>query len=97
MEPGTGSHAPASFEPAFRRLQSVISQDDARLFESTTIKDVWDAAKQIERQLSQRKSLRGMQRIRPFLSGIEQFAGVIEVLCQGELSPQYSRVCDRWL
>ncbi|KAG8532913.1 uncharacterized protein KY384_002791 [Bacidia gigantensis] len=74
-------HLPASFELAFRRLKDQIDEDDARTFHSTTMKDVWDAAKHIERQLEQRRSLRGFNRIRPFLTGIEQYSNVVAVLC----------------
>lgn len=47
------------------------------------MEDVWTTAREIETQLQQRRSLRGFRRIEPFLHGIEQYAGVIEVLCQG--------------
>lgn len=74
---------PASFGIAFERLRDSVSKDDARSFASTTMKDVWTTAKEIETQLQRRNSLRGFRRIAPFLTGIEQYAGVIEVLCQG--------------
>lgn len=74
---------PAAFDPAFRRLQDIVSRDDARTLESNTIKDVWDAVKQIEHQLQQRRLLRGLRRIQPLLSGIEQYSSVMAVLCEG--------------
>ena len=72
---------PASFDVAFRGLRADISPDDARTFASTRLEDVWDAAKQVERELEQRKSLIGFQRIRPFLEGIEQYDKIMGVLC----------------
>ncbi len=74
---------PTSFGIAFERLKNSVSKDDARLFMSTKMEDVWIAAREIERQLQLRRSLRGFHRIQPFLAGIEKYSGVIEVLCQG--------------
>ena len=72
---------PSSFDVALRRLNDEVSLDDRRSFNLTAMQDVWDSAKQIERQLGQRRSLIGFQRIRPFLEGIEQYSKVIGVLC----------------
>lgn len=72
-----------SFGIASQRLKDSVSKDDARNFTSTTMKDVWETARHIERQLQLRGSLRGFHRIQPFLAGIEKYAGIIEVLCQG--------------
>ena len=47
------------------------------------MEDVRKTALEIEDQLQQRRTLRGFVRIRPFLTGIEQYSGVVEVLCQG--------------
>lgn len=60
-----------------------MSKDDARNVASTTMEDVWTAAKDIECQLQLRRSLRGFRRIQPFLAGIEQYSKVIEVVCNG--------------
>jgi len=76
-----GATLPLSFSIAFERLKDSVSKDDARSFASTTMEDVWTAAKAIERQLESRRSLRGFHRIQPFLSGLEQYSKVIEVLC----------------
>lgn len=73
---------PISFDTAFRRLKDQVSPDDERLFSSTSMEDVWETAREIEHRLQQRRSLRGFVRIRPFLTGIEQYSGVVEVLCQ---------------
>ena len=47
------------------------------------MEDVWAAARNIEAQLEVRQSLRNLRRIEPFLAGIEQYARVVEVLCNG--------------
>ena len=83
MASSQNSGPPASFDPAFRRLRDLVDQNDAHAFDTTTMNDVWNAAEQIERQLEQRRSLRGFRRIQPFLAGIEQYSKVIEVLCNG--------------
>ena len=75
--------APVSFHIAFERLQDLMNRDDARAMASTTMEDVWIAAKDIEHQLELRRSLRGFRRIQPFLAGIEQYSKVIEVVCNG--------------
>ena len=60
-----------------------MSEDEARNFASTTMKDVWAAVRDVENHLQSRRCLRGFHRIRPFLAGLEQYSGVVEVLCQG--------------
>ena len=74
---------PTSFTVAFERLRDSISKTDAQSFASTTLEDVWTTAKEIERYLQQRRSLRSFRRMEPFLKGIEQYSRIIEVLCQG--------------
>ena len=74
---------PVSFNVAFDRLKELMSKDDARAMATTTMEDVWTAAKEIEQQLELRRSLRGLRRIQPFLAGIEQYSKVVEVVCNG--------------
>lgn len=74
---------PVSFQIAFERLKDLMSKDDNRALASTTMEDVWTSARDIERQLQMRRSLRGFRRIQPFLSGIEQYSKVVEVMCNG--------------
>ena len=81
MASNTSAAPPPPFSAAFERLKEVISQDDARTFASTTMQDVWKAARDIEHQLEARRSLRGFRRLQIFLTGIEQYSKVIETLC----------------
>lgn len=74
---------PVAFNTAFERLKEVVSKDDARSFNSTRMEDVWTTARDIERYLASRRSLRGFRRIQPFLAGIEQYSKVVEVICNG--------------
>ena len=79
----SGASPPVSFHIAFERLKDLMSKDDARAMASTTMEDVWIAAKDIERQLELRRSLRGFRRIQPFLAGVDQYSKVVEVVCNG--------------
>lgn len=72
---------PVSFINAFERLRATVNTEDARTFASTTMKDVWNAARRIERQLEAKRSLRNFNRIQKFLAGIEQYSRIVEVLC----------------
>ncbi len=83
MASASGAPLPVSFHMGFERLKDLMSKDDARAMASTTMEDVWTAAKDIERQLELRRSLRGFRRIQPFLAGIEQYSKVVEVVCNG--------------
>ena len=83
MASASSGPPPVSFHIAFERLKELMSKDDARAIASTTMEDVWTAAKEIERQLELRRSLRGLRRIQPFLAGIEQYSKVVEVVCNG--------------
>ena len=83
MASTSGAPLPVSFHVAFERLKDLMSKDDARAMASTAMEDVWTAAKEIERQLELRRSLRGFRRIQPFLAGIEQYSKVVEVVCNG--------------
>ena len=83
MATASAPKPPLAFSAAFERLKEVVSKDDARTFNSTTMEDVWIAAKDVERHLESRRSLRGFRRLQPFLAGIEQYSKVVEVICNG--------------
>ena len=89
----TSTIPPVSFNVAFERLKGAISEEDARKFASTTMQDVWQAARDIEHQLEARRSLRGFRRMQKFLGGIEQYSKVIEVLCNQTPYLPYIWVC----
>ncbi|KAH7068217.1 hypothetical protein BKA63DRAFT_109499 [Paraphoma chrysanthemicola] len=71
-----------SFE-SFERTVQKYSRTDGREFTETTLRDVRDAAKQIEGQLAARQCLRNMKRLEPLLNGLEAYSKVVEVLCNG--------------
>jgi hypothetical protein len=70
-------------DAAFRRLKDSVSPADALLFQNTELKDVWDAAEEIQNSQRQRQSLQALSRIKPLLDNLERYSRVIEVLCNG--------------
>ena len=75
--------ASTAIEAAFKRLKQTVSDDHANDFHNTELKDVRQAALDIENWQGQRESLRNMGRIKPLLACIQQYAGPLETLCQG--------------
>ncbi|KAF1982149.1 hypothetical protein K402DRAFT_397886 [Aulographum hederae CBS 113979] len=71
------------FQNSFARLEQAVSPDDARDFQSTTLRDVRSAVMDMERQLALKKSLKNFSRIKPLLDSLEYFSKTIEVLCNG--------------
>lgn len=77
------AQALSTLHAAFERFSTTVTPEDRREFSSTRLEDVRAAALQIERQLANRRSLRNMRRLQPFLQGIEHYSKCIEVLCNG--------------
>src|SRR6266498_5323883 len=75
----------ATFQVAFNRLKQTVSFHDACTFQSTTLKDVWKAAQEIQNVQRQRRSLRNMARLKPLLESLDKYSKTIEVLCNGTL------------
>ncbi|KAH7092161.1 hypothetical protein FB567DRAFT_434738, partial [Paraphoma chrysanthemicola] len=75
-----------TFQDSFDHFERTVqkhSRTDGREFTDTTLRDVRDAAKQIEGQLAARQCLRNMKRLEPLLNGLEAYSKVLEVLCNG--------------
>lgn len=68
---------------AFEKLKRSISEEDARNFASTELKDVWSAVREIDGKQRKRQSAQNLRRNEPLLRGIEKYTKVIEVLCNG--------------
>jgi hypothetical protein len=77
---------------SFNKLKQSISDEDAHNFASTELKDVWAAVREIDNAQRQRQSAQNLRRIEPLLKGIEKYAKVIEVLCNGTLFLPYAWV-----
>ncbi|KAF1954513.1 hypothetical protein CC80DRAFT_517458 [Byssothecium circinans] len=84
MAPTVSALARGTIKAAFEDLEKTITPADAIQMRSmTAIGQVREAALDIERQLAARGSLRNMRRLAPLLNGLEHYAKVIEVLCNG--------------
>lgn len=70
-------------QEAFQRLEQALHPSDIRLFRSTTLKDVREAAKIISRDQAKRRCLQNLRRIEPLFEALGKFGGAIETLCQG--------------
>ena len=68
---------------AFEDLERTITPADSRNFRGMTLQQVRAAALDIENQLAARQSLRNMRRLTPLLNGLEHYAKVVDVLCNG--------------
>ncbi|KAK5056694.1 hypothetical protein LTR84_012226 [Exophiala bonariae] len=68
---------------AFKKLETAIYPADARLFCSTTLKDVQEAAKVVQRDQEARQCIRNLRRIKPLFAALERLGTAVETLCQG--------------
>lgn len=68
---------------AFEELERTITPADSHDFPKTTLEHVRKAALDIENQLAARQCLRNMRRLRPLFHGLEHYAKVVDVLCNG--------------
>ncbi|CAK7201606.1 hypothetical protein SEUCBS139899_004314 [Sporothrix eucalyptigena] len=81
--PATSPAARHAIDAAFKNLEKTVAPGDARGFKDTTLAQVRDAALAIESRLAARGSLRNMMRLMPLFTGLEHYAHVMEVLCNG--------------
>ncbi|KAE9985892.1 hypothetical protein EG328_006732 [Venturia inaequalis] len=70
-------------EKAFQDLENTITPGDSRLFSSTTLQGVRDAAIGIEVDLAARQKFCNIRRLSPLLDGLDHYSKAIEVLCNG--------------
>ena len=75
--------ASTTTEAAFKKLEQKVSDDHARDFYNTELKDVRHAVLDKEKWQRPRESLRNMARIEPLFAGLQQYAGPLKTLCQG--------------
>lgn len=68
---------------AFVELEKTITPGDARNFRSATLEQVKSEVLKIENELAARQSLRNMQRLAPLFQGLEHYAKVMDILCNG--------------
>jgi hypothetical protein len=82
---------------AFERLRGSISKEDAHDFASAELQDVWKVVREIDAAQRRRQSAQNLRRVEPLLKGIEKYAKVIEVLCNGTPFLPYVWVCGHAL
>lgn len=75
--------ATTTLAEAFDKLKASVTTTDAAEFQSTSLEDVWKAARNIECLQQRRQSVRNLRRIGPLLDAIGKYSKVIEVLCNG--------------
>lgn len=81
--PTISTLARQTIRSAFEDLDRTITPVDSRAFSRTTLQHVRQAALEIENQLAARQSLRNMRRLEPLFKGMEHYAKVMDVLCNG--------------
>ncbi|KAK3940960.1 hypothetical protein QBC46DRAFT_259770 [Diplogelasinospora grovesii] len=83
LAPPASASARQTMKTAFDELNGIIMPRDSRDFHRTTLKDVREAALEIEVQLAARQSLCNMRRLMPLFNGLEHYAKIVDVLCNG--------------
>lgn len=83
MAPDSTSPALAKIDDAFTRFKATVSTSDAREFQHTDLKDVRDAARDIERRLAAKGECRALIRLNPLFKGLDHYSEAIGVLCNG--------------
>ena len=73
----------SSFEAAFERLQRSVNHSDKIDFQSTTIEQVWTAARNIEKVQRKRRATQNLRRIEPLLQALEKYSKPLESALNG--------------
>jgi hypothetical protein len=84
LAPAVSALARQTMKVAFEDLERTITPADSRTLRSTsTLQQVRAAAVEIENRLAARGSLRNMRRLVPLFKGLEHYAKVVDLLCNG--------------
>lgn len=76
---------PHAFTTALDRFRQGLIGDEIKTFNHLTCeKDVWDSIEELQKEQASRSALRNMARIEPFITGMAQYAKVIEVFVQAK-------------
>ncbi|KAL5327958.1 hypothetical protein ACEPPN_005664 [Leptodophora sp. 'Broadleaf-Isolate-01'] len=78
------SSGPSHFEKILANFKKRLSSEDTELFQLTTFDDLKASIKRIQTEQAARKGLRNLNKIKPFLNGVKQYAGVLEVFVQAQ-------------
>lgn len=69
----------SAFSRVLSAFRSRLSRQDRADFELTTFKDLQNAIDEVQKAQAQRRGYRNLNKIRPFLNGLQQYSRVIEV------------------
>ncbi|KAI9768489.1 MAG: hypothetical protein M1840_004899 [Geoglossum simile] len=84
LAPAVSVPARQTMRAAFEDLERTITPADSRtLCSASTLQQVRAAAVEIENRLAAKGSLRNMRRLAPLFRGLEHYAKVVDVLCNG--------------
>ena len=71
-----------SFNRAYEGFRRRLTPDLSNKFEYATADELKDAIEEIQNAQAQRNGLRNLNKIKHFLHGLDQYAGVLEVFMQ---------------
>ena len=84
LTPAVSVLAHKTMKTAFEELEQTITPADAEeMRAASNIKQVRQAALRLENQLAARLSLRNLGRLAPLLDGMQHYAKVVDILCNG--------------
>lgn len=74
---------PYAFTTALDRFRQGLTGNEIKEFSHfTCAKDVWDSIDELQKEQASRNALQNMAQIEPFITGMAQYAKVIEVFVQ---------------
>ncbi|KAL2066161.1 hypothetical protein VTL71DRAFT_2232 [Oculimacula yallundae] len=76
------SSGPSHFEKILASFKKRLSSEDTENFQLTTFDDLKASIKRLQTEQAARKGLRNLNKIKTFLNGLNQYAGVLEVFVQ---------------
>ncbi|KUJ21501.1 uncharacterized protein LY89DRAFT_610110, partial [Mollisia scopiformis] len=78
------SSGPSHFEKILANFKKRLSSEHTELFQLTTLDDLKASIKRIQTEQAAKKGLRNLNKIKPFLNGLRQYAEVLEVFVQAK-------------
>lgn len=73
-----------AFSRALQSFRSRLTQQDIDRFRTTSLQNLKDSISSIQTEQAGRQGLRNLSKIRPFLTGLEQYSRVIEVFVNAD-------------
>jgi hypothetical protein len=68
---------------AFSKLKLSVSSNDAHVFATTSLEDVWRAAEEVEKGQRNRRDMRNLAKIKPLLEALDKYSTTLGILCNG--------------